>query len=71
MILGLSEYPRNPKILRQEGIKLCLSRDNPGIVSVSQESQDTQTSEVQLCPSQDNSGIVRVSHDSQDTWTSG
>ena len=43
MIPGSSEYPRNPRILRQGGSELCPSRDDPGIVRVSQESQDTQT----------------------------
>ena len=43
MIPGSSEYPRNPWILRQGGSELCPSRDDPGIVRVSQESQDTQT----------------------------
>ena len=44
MIPGSSEYPRNPRILRQGG-KSCVhpSRDDPGIVRVSQESQVTQT----------------------------
>ena len=43
MILGWSEYPGNPRILRQgEGV-LCPSRDDPGMVGVSRESQDTQT----------------------------
>ena len=37
-------YPRNPRILRQGGGgELCPSRDDPRIVQVSQESQDTQT----------------------------
>ena len=43
MILGSSEYPRNPRILRQGGGELCPSWDDPRIVRVSQESQDTQT----------------------------
>ena len=48
MILGSSKYPRNPRILRQwggggGGVELCPSRDDPRIVRVSQESQDTQT----------------------------
>ena len=46
MIPGSSEYPRNPGILRQGGgggVELCPSRDDPRIVQVSQESQDTQT----------------------------
>ena len=43
MISGSSEYPRNPRILRQGGGELCPSRDDPRIVRVSQESQDTQT----------------------------
>ena len=46
MIPGSSEYPRNPRILRQGGGgggELCPSRDDPRIVRVSQESQDTQT----------------------------
>ena len=43
MIPGSSEYPRNPRILRQGGGgELCPSRDDPRIVRVSQESQDTQ-----------------------------
>ena len=45
MIPGSSEYPRNPRILRQGGGELCPSRDDPRIVQVSQESQDTQTGE--------------------------
>ena len=46
MIPGSSEYPRNPRILRQGGgggDELCPSWDDPRIVRVSQESQDTQT----------------------------
>ena len=43
MIPGSSKYPRNPRILRQGGVELCPSRDDPRIVQVSQESQDTQT----------------------------
>ena len=43
MIPGSSEYPRNPRILRQGGSELSPSRDDPRIVRVSQESQDTQT----------------------------
>ena len=44
MIPGPSEYPRNPRILRQGGGggELCPSWDDPWIVRVSQESQDTQ-----------------------------
>ena len=42
MNLG-SEYPRNPRILRQGGGELCPSWDDPRTVRVSQESQDTQT----------------------------
>ena len=42
MILGSSEYPRNPRILDRGG-ELCPSWDDPRIVRVSQESQDTQT----------------------------
>ena len=76
MIPGSSEYPRNPRILRQGGSELCPSRDDPGIVRVSQESQDTQTGGgggggVELCPSQDDPRIVRVSQESQDTQTGG
>ena len=46
MIPGSSKYPRNPRILRQGGGgggELCPSRDDPGIIRVSQESQNTQT----------------------------
>ena len=43
MIPGSSKYPRNPRILRQGGGELCPSRDDPRIIQVSQESQDTQT----------------------------
>ena len=32
MIPGSSEYPRNPRILRQGESELCPSRDDPGIV---------------------------------------
>ena len=49
MIPGPSEYRRNPGILRQGGSELCPSRDDPGIVRVSQESQDTQTGGVVSC----------------------
>ena len=42
MILGWSEYPGNPRILKQGGDKLCPSQDDPGMVKVSRESQDTQ-----------------------------
>ena len=41
MIQGWLEYPGNLRILRQ-GRQLCPSRNNPGLVEVSQESQDTQ-----------------------------
>ena len=72
MIPGSSEYPRNPRILRQGGSELCPSRDDPGIIRASQESQDTQTGGgVELCPSQDDPGIVRVSQESQDTTAGG
>ena len=50
-------------------VELCPSRDDPGIVRVSRESQDTQTREVELCPSRDDPGIVRVSQESQGTQT--
>ena len=50
-------------------LSVCPSRDDPGIVRVSRESQDTQTREVELCPSRDDPGIVRVSQESQDTQT--
>ena len=66
MILGSSEYPRNPRILRQgRYIELCPSRDDPGIVRVSRESQDTQTREVELhvCPSWDDPEMVEVSQE--------
>ena len=44
MIQGSFEYPRNPRILRQGGgDEMCPSWDDPRIVRVSQESQDTQT----------------------------
>ena len=49
MIPGSSEYPRNPRILRKGGGELCPSREDPRIVRVSQESQDTQTGEVVSC----------------------
>ena len=50
IILGSSEYPRNPRILRQGGGgELCPSWDDPRIVRVSQESQDTQTGGVVSC----------------------
>ena len=46
MIPGSSEYPRNPRILRQGGGgEVRPSQDDPRIVRVSQESQDTQTGE--------------------------
>ena len=59
IIPGSSEYPRNPRILRQGegGGELCPSRDDPGIVRVSQESQDTQTVGGELCPSRDDPGL--------------
>ena len=41
MIPGSSEYSRNPRILREGASELCPSRDDPGIIRVSQESQDT------------------------------
>ena len=72
MILGSSEYPRNPRILRQGGDELCPSWDDPRIVRVSQESQDTQTGGGgELCPSWDDPRIVQVSQESQDTQTGG
>ena len=74
MIPGSSEYPRNPGILRQGGgggVELCPSRDDPRIVQVSQESQDTQTGGGELCPSRDDPRIVRVSQESRDTQTGG
>ena len=51
IILGLSVYPRNPRIFGQEAcckenymyVHVHSSRDYPGIVCVSQESQDTRT----------------------------
>ena len=71
MIPGSSKYPRNPRILRQGGGgELCPSRDDPRIVQVSQESQDTQTGGGgggELCPSRDDPRIVRVSQESRDT----
>ena len=73
MIPGSSEYPRNPRIIRQGGGELCPSRDDPRIVRVSQESQDTQTGGGggEVRPSQDDPRIVRVSQESQDTQTGG
>ena len=75
MIPGSSKYPRNPRILRQGGGggELCPSRDDPRIVQVSQESQDTQTGGGggELCPSRDDPRIVQVSQESQDTQTGG
>ena len=72
MILGSSEYPRNPRILRQGGgggDELCPSWDDPRIVRVS---QDTQTGGGgELCPSRDDPWIVQVSQESQDTQTGG
>ena len=98
MILRLSDYSRIPRILGQvassavsilrlswncqsiPGI-LTLLQDVPSIpgmkgglqtfyerriIGVSQESRDTQRREVELCPSRDDPGIVRVSQDSQD-----
>ena len=49
------------------------SQDDPRIVRVSQESQDTQTGGGwdELCPSRDDPGIVRVSQESQDTQRGG
>ena len=47
MILGWSEYPGNPRILKQGGYKLCPSQDDPGMVGVSRESQDTQTQDTE------------------------
>ena len=68
----LSEYRG---ILRQGGGgggELCPSRDDPRIVQVSQESQDTQTGGGgELCPSRDDPRIVQVSQESQDTQTGG
>ena len=58
MILGLSEYPRIPRILVLRVMELSPSQDDLGIVSVSQNSQDIQVSEVELCPSRDYPGIV-------------
>ena len=73
MILGSSEYPRNPRIRRGGGCELCPSRDDPRIVRVSQESRDTQTGGGggELCPSRDDPRIVRVSQESRDTQTGG
>ena len=59
MILGSSEYPRNPRIRQGGGGgELCPSRDDPRIVRVSQESRDTQTGGGELCPSRDDPRIV-------------
>ena len=52
MIVGLSEYPGIPRILRHRGafatyirvyVYMHKSRDNPTIVRVSRDSQATQT----------------------------
>ena len=67
MILGWSEYPGNPRILKQGEDKLCPSQDDQGMVDVSRESQDTQTEGGELCPSQDDPGMIEVSRESQDT----
>ena len=68
-ILTTLSRPRNPRILRQGG--LCPSRDNPEMVGVSRESQDTQTGGTELRLSQDDPGMVRVFRESQDTQTGG
>ena len=64
-IPGISGYPHS------ERDKLYPSQDNPGMVGVSQESQNTQTEGSERCPSQDVPGMVRVSWESQDTPIGG
>ena len=42
MIFGWSEYPGNPRVLRQGWVGgLCPSQDDQGMVEVSWESQET------------------------------
>ena len=67
MILGSSERVSQESQDQTREVEQCPSRYDPGIVRVSQESQDTQTREVELCPSRDDPGIVRVSQVSLDT----
>ena len=75
MILGWSEYPGSPWILRQGGDSP--PQDDPVMVGVSQESQDTPTWDIwdkgggKLCPYHDDPGLVGVSWESQDTQTGG
>ena len=57
MILGWSEYPWNPRILRRRGDKLHLSQDDLGMVVVSQKSQDIQTGG-ELCPVRVDPGMI-------------
>ena len=78
MIPGSSEYPRNPRILRQGGggVELCPSRDDPRVVSCVHPSLGSSKyprnprilrqggGGVELCPSRDDPGIVQVSQES-------
>ena len=72
MILGSSEYPRNPRILRQGGGRAVsisgLSQDCPSIPGIPGYS-DRGGGE--LCPSRDDPMTVRVSQESWDTQTGG
>ena len=43
--------------------ELCPSWDDPGMVGVSRESQDTHTGGSELCPSRDDPGMVEVSQE--------
>ena len=69
MILGSSEYPRNPRILRQGGGgEVRPSQDRPSIPGIPGYSD---RGGVELCPSRDDPRIVQVSQESQDTQTGG
>ncbi len=71
IILSMSEYPRIPRILFQEGLWQMESWDNPEYVRVSQDSKDTFQEGLWQMESWDNPEYVRVSQDSRDTFPAG
>ena len=73
MIPGSSEYPRNPRILRQGGGVSCV---HPGMIPGSSEYPRNpgilrQGGGDELCPSRDDPRIVRVSQEYRDTQDRG
>ena len=60
MIQGCSEYPGNPRLLRQGGVGSQASMDDPGMFRVSRESTDTLTGGVGSQASMDDPGMFHI-----------